>query len=102
MHDLGAFSMIASDSQAMGRVGEVIIRTWQTAHKMKVQRGVLSSPTEEKADNFRAKRYIAKYTINPAITHGIAGLCGFSRSWQVSRFMSLETCFLWCQTRNSY
>ena len=72
LHDLGAFSMIASDSQAMGRVGETIIRTWQTAHKMKVQRGVLSSTAEEKADNFRAKRYIAKYTINPAITHGIA------------------------------
>ncbi len=76
LHDLGAFSMIASDSQAMGRVGETIIRTWQTAHKMKVQRGVLSSPTEEKADNFRAKRYIAKYTINPAITHGIANHVG--------------------------
>jgi len=71
LHDLGAFSMIASDSQAMGRVGEVIIRTWQTAHKMKVQRGSLS-PDIADNDNFRAKRYIAKYTINPAITHGIA------------------------------
>ncbi|WP_319419563.1 urease subunit alpha [Pleurocapsa sp. FMAR1] len=76
LHDLGAFSAIASDSQAMGRVGETIIRTWQTAHKMKVQRGVLSSPTEEVADNFRAKRYIAKYTINPAIMHGIANHVG--------------------------
>ena len=76
LHDLGAFSMIASDSQAMGRVGETIIRTWQTAHKMKLQRGVLSSPGEEKADNFRAKRYIAKYTINPAIAHGIANHVG--------------------------
>lgn len=76
LHDLGAFSMIASDSQAMGRVGEVIIRTWQTAHKMKVQRGVLSNAGEEKSDNFRAKRYIAKYTINPAITHGIAEYVG--------------------------
>ena len=76
LHDLGAFSAIASDSQAMGRVGEVIIRTWQTAHKMKVQRGVLASPTEEVADNFRAKRYIAKYTINPAIMHGIADYVG--------------------------
>lgn len=76
LHDLGAFSMIASDSQAMGRVGETIIRTWQTAHKMKVQRGVLSAPTTEPADNFRAKRYIAKYTINPAITHGIAAQVG--------------------------
>jgi urease subunit alpha len=72
LHDLGAFSAISSDSQAMGRVGETIIRTWQTAHKMKVQRGVLSSPNPEVADNFRAKRYIAKYTINPAIMHGIS------------------------------
>ncbi|OOY36801.1 urease subunit alpha [Solemya velum gill symbiont] len=71
LHDLGAFSMIASDSQAMGRVGEVICRTWQTAHKMKEQRGSLESDPAEH-DNFRAKRYIAKYTINPAITHGIA------------------------------
>ena len=71
LHDLGAFSMIASDSQAMGRVGEVITRTWQTAHKMKVQRGSLENDPAEH-DNFRAKRYIAKYTINPAITHGIA------------------------------
>lgn len=71
LHDLGAFSMIASDSQAMGRVGEVICRTWQTAHKMKVQRGTLEGDTSSN-DNLRAKRYIAKYTINPAITHGIA------------------------------
>ncbi len=71
LHDLGAFSMIASDSQAMGRVGEVIIRTWQTAHKMKVQRGSLAGDPAEN-DNTRVKRYIAKYTINPAITHGIA------------------------------
>jgi urease subunit alpha len=71
LHDLGAFSMISSDSQAMGRVGEVITRTWQTAHKMKVQRGSLpEDPTEH--DNFRIKRYLAKYTINPALTHGIA------------------------------
>ena len=71
LHDLGAFSMIASDSQAMGRVGEVITRTWQTAHKMKVQRGSLEGDPVEH-DNLRAKRYLAKYTINPAITHGIA------------------------------
>jgi urease subunit alpha len=71
LHDLGAFSMIASDSQAMGRVGEVITRTWQTAHKMKVQFGSLQGDDAE-SDNLRAKRYIAKYTINPAITHGIA------------------------------
>lgn len=70
LHDLGAFSMISSDSQAMGRVGETIIRTWQTAHKMKVQRGSLKEDTSDN-DNERAKRYIAKYTINPAITHGI-------------------------------
>ncbi|GAB3533065.1 urease subunit alpha [Photobacterium alginatilyticum] len=70
LHDLGAFSMIASDSQAMGRVGEVITRTWQTAHKMKVQRGSLPQDTSY-SDNYRLKRYIAKYTINPAITHGI-------------------------------
>jgi len=69
-HDLGAFSMIASDSQAMGRVGEVITRTWQTAHKMKIQLGHLEKDNEG-MDNFRAKRYVAKYTINPAITHGI-------------------------------
>ena len=71
LHDLGAFSMISSDSQAMGRVGEVIIRTWQTAHKMKLQRGSVPGDSS-RSDNFRAKRYIAKYTINPAITHGIA------------------------------
>jgi len=71
LHDLGAFSMISSDSQAMGRVGEVITRTWQTAHKMKVQRGSLPEDPAEH-DNFRIKRYIAKYTINPALTHGIA------------------------------
>jgi urease subunit alpha len=72
LHDLGAFSMMSSDSQAMGRVGEVIIRTWQTAHKMKSQFGALPSNVHAAADNFRALRYIAKYTINPAITHGIA------------------------------
>jgi urease subunit alpha len=71
LHDLGAFSMISSDSQAMGRVGEVILRTWQTAHKMKLQRGQLAEDATQN-DNFRARRYIAKYTINPAITHGIA------------------------------
>ena len=71
LHDLGAFSMIASDSQAMGRVGEVVTRTWQTAHKMKVQRGTLEGDSPEN-DNLRLKRYVAKYTINPAITHGIA------------------------------
>ena len=71
LHDLGAFSMIASDSQAMGRVGEVVTRTWQTAHKMKVQRGALPGDGA-RSDNLRARRYVAKYTINPAIAHGIA------------------------------
>jgi urease subunit alpha len=71
LHDLGAFSMISSDSQAMGRVGEVITRTWQSAHKMRVQRGSLPQDRGQN-DNFRARRYIAKYTINPALTHGIA------------------------------
>ncbi len=71
LHDMGAFSIIASDSQAMGRVGEVLIRTWQTAHKMKVQRGRLNEETGDN-DNFRVKRYVAKYTINPAIAHGMA------------------------------
>nr|MBO2513197.1 urease subunit alpha [Gammaproteobacteria bacterium] len=75
LHDLGAFSMISSDSQAMGRVGEVITRTWQTAHKMKVQRGPLPEDGDRN-DNFRVKRYIAKYTINPAIAHGIAAEVG--------------------------
>ncbi|GAB2676656.1 urease subunit alpha [Paenibacillus thermoaerophilus] len=75
LHDLGVFSMISSDSQAMGRVGEVIIRTWQTADKMKRQRGPLPPDTAEH-DNFRIKRYIAKYTINPAIAHGISHLVG--------------------------
>ncbi|MDF2960965.1 MAG: subunit alpha of urease [Paenibacillus sp.] len=81
LHDLGVFSMLSSDSQAMGRVGEVIIRTWQTADKMKKQRGHLPAPGDAAApaadtDNFRIKRYIAKYTINPAITHGISHLVG--------------------------
>ena len=71
LHDLGAFSMIASDSQAMGRVGEVVTRTWQTAHKMKVQRGSLPGDSARN-DNLRARRYVAKYTINPAIAHGLA------------------------------
>ena len=75
LHDLGAFSMMSSDSQAMGRVGEVIIRTWQTAHKMKTQRGALKEDSARN-DNERVKRYIAKYTINPAITHGIGHIVG--------------------------
>jgi urease subunit alpha len=75
LHDMGAFSIIASDSQAMGRVGEVLIRTWQTADKMKRQRGALAEETGDN-DNFRVKRYIAKYTINPAIAHGMSSHIG--------------------------
>ena len=75
LHDLGVFSMISSDSQAMGRIGEVVLRTWQTAHKMKVQRGALPEDSGRN-DNFRVKRYVAKYTINPAITHGISSEVG--------------------------
>ncbi len=85
LHDLGAFSMISSDSQAMGRIGEVIIRTWQTAHKMKTQRGILTGDSDRN-DNHRVKRYIAKYTINPAITHGIATHVG---SVEVGKFADL-------------
>ena len=72
LHDLGAISMISSDSQAMGRIGEVVCRTWQTAHKMRLQRGLLPEDQARGTDNFRVKRYIAKYTINPAITHGVS------------------------------
>jgi len=75
LHDIGAISMMSSDSQAMGRIGEVICRTWQTADKMKLQRGKLAKDSPDN-DNFRVKRYIAKYTINPAITHGISSAVG--------------------------
>ena len=85
LHDMGVFSMISSDSQAMGRVGEVVIRTWQTADKMKTQRGPLA-PDDEESDNYRIKRYIAKYTINPAITHGVSHLVG---SLEVGKFADL-------------
>jgi urease alpha subunit len=85
LHDMGVFSMISSDSQAMGRVGEVIIRTWQTADKMKKQCGALE-PDMAENDNFRIKRYIAKYTINPAITHGVSHLVG---SLEVGKFADL-------------
>jgi urease subunit alpha len=76
LHDLGAISMMSSDSQAMGRVGEVVLRTWQTAHKMKTQFGPLAGTSHPAADNFRALRYLAKYTINPAVAHGIAHVVG--------------------------
>ncbi|CAM2968165.1 urease subunit alpha [Rariglobus hedericola] len=76
LHDIGAISMMSSDSQAMGRIGEVICRTWQTAHKMKMQFGPLTHPSHPAADNYRALRYVAKYTINPAITHGMGHIIG--------------------------
>jgi urease subunit alpha len=86
LHDMGIFSMMSSDSQAMGRVGEVVIRTWQTAHKMKIQRGKLSGDEGHIGDNNRAKRYIAKYTINPAIAHGISPYVG---SIEVGKYADL-------------
>ena len=92
LHDLGAFSMMSSDSQAMGRVGEVIIRTWQTAHKMKVQRGHLGPGTDPN-DNFRVKRYIAKYTINPAITHGISHAVGSIEAGKIADLVLWKPAF---------
>ena len=86
LHDLGVISMISSDSQAMGRIGEVVCRTWQTAHKMRIQRGLLPEDQERGTDNFRVKRYIAKYTINPAITHGVGHEIG---SVEVGKFADL-------------
>ena len=86
LHDMGVFSMMSSDSQAMGRPGEVITRTWQTAHKMKEERGPLGVDKENGNDNFRAKRYVAKYTINPAITNGIADYVG---SGEAGKFADL-------------
>ena len=94
LHDLGAFSMMSSDSQAMGRVGEVITRTWQTAHKMKTQFGALGrrqrGSASRAADNFRALRYIAKYTINPAIAHGIAHEVGSIEVGKLADLVRLE------------
>lgn len=84
LHDMGVFSMMSSDSQAMGRVSEVVTRTWQTAHKMKVQRGFLPEDESNKNDNFRAKRYVAKYTINPAISHGISKHVGSIESGKLA------------------
>lgn len=86
LHDLGVISMISSDSQAMGRIGELVCRTWQTAHKMRIQRGLLPEDQERGTDNFRVKRYIAKYTINPAITHGVGHEIG---SVEVGKFADL-------------
>src|SRR5476649_518700 len=92
LHDIGAISMMSSDSQAMGRVGEVILRTWQTAHKMKVQRGPLA-PDTARSDNFRAKRYIAKYTINPAITHGISHVVGSIEAGKIADLVLWKPAF---------
>jgi len=92
LHDLGAISMMSSDSQAMGRVGEVILRTWQTAHKMKLQRGALPGDSA-RHDNARVKRYIAKYTINPAITHGIAHAVGSVEAGKVADLVLWKPAF---------
>jgi urease subunit alpha len=96
LHDMGAISIMSSDSQAMGRVGEVIIRTWQTAHKMKVQRGPLAGDVKtakQAQDNFRARRYVAKYTINPAITHGIAHEVGSVEVGKLADLVIWKTAF---------
>jgi urease subunit alpha len=97
LHDKGAMSMISSDSQAMGRIGEVITRTWQTAHKMKVQRGPLS-PDSSRNDNFRVKRYVAKYTINPAITHGIAHEVGSLENGKLADIVLWKPAFFGAKT----
>ncbi len=97
LHDKGAMSMISSDSQAMGRIGEVITRTWQTAHKMKVQRGPLN-PDSERNDNFRVKRYVAKYTINPAITHGIAHEVGSIEKGKLADIVLWKPAFFGAKT----
>ncbi len=89
LHDLGAISMMSTDCQAMGRVGEVITRTWQTAHKMKAQRGRLAAEAGEN-DNLRIRRYVAKYTINPAIAHGIAPPSRLGRGRQARRPRAVE------------
>jgi urease subunit alpha len=97
LHDLGAMSMISSDSQAMGRIGEVITRTWQTAHKMKVQRGALK-PDSARNDNFRVRRYVAKYTINPAITHGIAHEVGSLEKGKLADIVLWKPAFFGAKT----
>ena len=98
LQDMGIFSMTSSDAQAMGRIGEVVTRTWQVADKMKLQRGSLQGDSKL-SDNNRAKRYIAKFTINPAITHGICRLCRFDRSRKNCGPCSLVTGVFWRKTR---
>jgi urease subunit alpha len=93
LHDMGVFSMMSSDSQAMGRVAEVITRTWQTAHKMKVQRGALPEDKGNENDNFRIKRFVAKYTINPAITHGISEYVGSIESGKMADIVLWKPAF---------
>lgn len=97
LHDLGAISIMSSDSQAMGRVGEIVLRTWQTAHKMKLQRGALAEDTE-RSDNERIKRYIAKYTINPALAHGIAHLIGSVEVGKVADLVLWKPAFFGVKT----
>jgi urease alpha subunit len=95
LHDMGAISVISSDSQAMGRVGEVISRTWQTAHKNKEQRGKLNDPSgiSSGADNFRIKRYVAKYTINPSIAHGVGHVIGSVEVGKLADLVLYEPAF---------
>src|SRR5206468_9758245 len=96
LHDLGVLSMMSSDSQAMGRVGEVVTRTWQTAHKMKVQRGALPQDSARN-DNFRAQRYVAKYTINPAVTHGLAAEIGSVEAGKLADLVLWKPAFFGCK-----
>jgi urease subunit alpha len=97
LHDIGAMAMMSSDSQAMGRIGEVITRTWQTAHKMKVQRGTLAGDSQ-RHDNFRVKRYVAKYTINPAIAHGIAHEVGSIEAGKLADIVLWKPAFFGAKT----
>jgi urease subunit alpha len=96
LHDLGVLSMMSSDSQAMGRAGEVVTRTWQTAHKMKVQRGALPEDSARN-DNFRVKRYVAKYTINPAVTHGLAAEIGSVEAGKLADLVLWKPAFFGCK-----
>ncbi len=96
LHDLGVLSMMSSDSQAMGRAGEVVTRTWQTAHKMKVQRGALPQDSARN-DNFRAQRYVAKYTINPAVTHGLAAEIGSVEAGKLADLVLWKPAFFGCK-----